>query len=66
MIPPDIGASTNMKSRFFAAAANSFDATGDIVLVSTMYVPFFPFLKIPSGPSSNYSTSLVAGTLVTI
>lgn len=65
-IPPDIGASVNIKSLFLASPANSIDATGEIVLVSIIYVPFFAFLKIPSGLSNNYSTSLVFGTLVTM
>lgn len=66
MIPPDIGLSVNIKSFFFANYANSFDATGEIVLVSTIYVPFFAFLNIPLSPYNNSSTFLVAGTLVTI
>ena len=65
-MPPDIGESMNMKFFFLASAANSFEATGEIVLVSIIIVPFEAFLKIPSGLLSRFSTSLVAGTLVTM
>jgi hypothetical protein len=34
--------------------------------VSRIYVPLLAFLKMPSDPFSSSSTSLVAGTLVTI
>jgi hypothetical protein len=40
VIPPDIGESTNTNPFFLASPANSFEATGDMVLVSTMIVPF--------------------------
>jgi hypothetical protein len=36
VMPPLIGQSANISSFFLAAAANSFEAIGEIVLVSTM------------------------------
>jgi hypothetical protein len=66
VIPPDIGESIKMSSFFFASAAKSFEAIGEIVLVSRIIVPFLAFLKIPSGPFKSSSTSFVAGTLVII
>lgn len=64
VIPPDIGESININSFFLASAANSFEAIGEIVLVSRIIVPLLAFLKIPSGPFKSSSTSFVAGTLV--
>jgi hypothetical protein len=66
LIPPDMGVSMNTMSFFLASAANSLEAIGEIVEVSRINVPFLAFLKIPSGPLSTSSTSLVAGTLVTM
>lgn len=61
-----MGESTKTNSFFLASAANSFEAIGEIVDVSTIIVPFLAFLKIPSGPFKSSSTSFVAGTLVTM
>jgi len=66
VIPPDIGESMKIKSFFLASAANFLEAMGEIVDVSRIYVPLLAFLKMPSDPFSSSSTSLVAGTLVTI
>ncbi len=63
-MPPDIGVSINIISFFFASAANSLEAIGEIVDVSRIIVPFLAFLKMPSVPLSTSSTSLVAGILV--
>ena len=61
-----MGVSIKIKSFFLASAAKSLEASGEIVLVSRIYVPFFAFLYIPSDDLNSSSTSLVAGTHVTM